>query len=451
MFENALCEGVQGAIAKPPGRLLRGENNPRAGAAFAPLPCLKISREVIIMKSKKAWKTKQNWALCLVTLVVCGLLCLLPDEHLNVTSTFPREQVRIDSVDNSMLDAVGIVYNGVQPCQVTILTGEYAGQTASSYNYLNSALDKDKLYEVGDTAWAMIQGDASKLVITLIDHYRIGIEAGVVAVLALVLIAFGGVIGCGAMVSLVASAVIVWKLLIPLLLDGIDPMLASFVTVLVLTVLIDVLVAGFTRRCLTAVLGSIAGTLVTCLSAWGLTYLLKLDGGDLPYVVPLLSQSAMQIDTRSLYIGMMFLANSGALMDLSMDISVSLEEIHHHKPDISYPALMKSGLLVGRSVLGTMTTTLMLAYSGNYLSMLMYFVGQGTPVTDIINLKYVASQLLNTLIGSFGLAAAAPLTALIASAMYLRAPAKQTPPDEQQLVLPGHQAAEECAADSAEA
>ncbi len=400
------------------------------------------------MKSRKAWKAKQNWVLCLVTIVVCGLLCLLPDEHLNVTSTFPREQVRIDSVDNSLLDAVGIVYNGVQPCQVTILTGEYVGQTASSFNYLNSALDKDKLYEVGDVAWAMIQGDSSKPVVTLIDHYRIGIEAGVVAVLALVLIAFGGVIGCGAMVSLVASAVIVWKLLIPLLLDGIDPMLASFATVLVLTVLIDVLVAGFTRRCLTAVLGSIAGTLVTCLSAWGLTYLLKLDGGDLPYVVPLLSQSAMQIDTRSLYIGMMFLANSGALMDLSMDISVSLEEIHHHKPDISYPALMKSGLLVGRSVLGTMTTTLMLAYSGNYLSMLMYFVGQGTPVTDIINLKYVASQLLNTLVGSFGLAAAAPLTALIASAMYLRAPAKKNPPDEQELVLPGHRAAEECTADA---
>lgn len=184
--------------------------------------------------------------------------------------------------------------------------------------------------------------------------------------------------------------------------------MASFVTVIVLTVLIDVLVAGFSRRCLTAILGSVAGTVVTCLSAWGLTILLKLDGGDLPYVVPLLSQSAMQVDTRSLYIGMMFLANSGALMDLSMDISRR--------------ALMKSGLLVGRSVLGTMTTTLMLAYSGNYLSMLMYFAGQGTPLTDIINLKYVASQLLNTLVGSFGLAAAAPLTALIATGMYLQKP-----------------------------
>ena len=242
------------------------------------------------------------------------------------------------------------------------------------------------------------------------------------AILALLLICFGGVIGCGAMVSLVASAVIVWKLLIPLLLDGVNPMMASFVTVIVLTVLIDVLVAGFSRRCLTAILGSVAGTVVTCLSAWGLTILLKLDGGDLPYVEPLLSQSAMRVDTRSLYIGMMFLANSGALMDLSMDISVSMEEVHRHKPDISRRALMKSGLLVGRSVLGTMTTTLMLAYSGNYLSMLMYFAGQGTPLTDIINLKYVASQLLNTLVGSFGLAAAAPLTALIATGMYLQKP-----------------------------
>ena len=103
-------------------------------------------------------------------------------------------------------------------------------------------------------------------------------------------------------------------------------------------------------------------------------------------------------------------------MDLSMDISASMEEIRVHKPDVSQGTLIRSGLSVGRSVLGTMTTTLMLAYSGNYLSMLMYFVGQGTPVTDILNLKYVSSQLLNTLVGSFGLVAAAPLTAVIASA-----------------------------------
>ena len=362
--------------------------------------------------------TRKSLILCLVTLIFCGLLCLLPDPYLNVTSSFPRERVRIESVDNSLLSAVGITYNGVQPCQVTILSGEHKGETYSSYNYLNSALDKDKLFAPGETAWAMLQEGTNGLTITLIDHYRTTIELSTVGVLALALILFGGVIGCGAMVSLVASAVIVWKLLIPLLLKGINPMFAAFVTVIVLTVLIDLLVAGFTRRCLVAILGSLAGTLMTCCVAILLTHLLKLDGGDLPYVVPLLAQSSMGVDTRSLYIGMVFLANSGALMDLSMDVSVSMEEIHHHRPDLSRAALMKSGLKVGRSVLGTMTTTLMLAYSGNYLSMLMYFVGQGTPISDIINLKYVSSQLLNTLVGSFGLVVAAPLTALIAGFAY---------------------------------
>ena len=363
---------------------------------------------------------KRSLIMCAVMLAVCAALCLLPDTHLNVTSSFPRAQVRIDSVDNSMLDAIGITYNGVQTCRVTILTGEMAGQEALSYNYLNSALDKDKLFAAGDVAWAMLQESSKGLNITLIDHYRTRDEGLILLALAGALILFGGIIGCGALVSLVASAVIIWKLLIPLLLQGVSPIAAAFVTVLVLTLIIDLLVAGPTRRCAVAVIGSLAGTLVTCAAAWGLTVLLKLDGGDLPYVVPLLAQSSMAVDTRALYIGMMFLANSGALMDLSMDVSVSLEEIRFHRPDIPRAALLRSGLTVGRSVLGTMTTTLMLAYSGNYLSMLMYFAGQGTPLSDIINLKYVASQLLNTLVGSFGLVAAAPLTALVACGLYLR-------------------------------
>ena len=371
--------------------------------------------------------TRQSLIVCIVMAVFCGLLCLLPSPYLNITSQFPREKVRIDAVDNGMLDAVGIAYNGVQTCQVTVLTGEHRGERLASHNYLNAALDKDKLFAPGDTAWAMLQQGEKGISVTLIDHYRIATELSAAAILALALIVFGGMVGCGAMISLAASAIMIWKLLIPLLLRGVNPLLASCVTVLVLTILIDVLVAGFTKRCLVAVLGSLAGTLMTCFAAILLTHLLKLDGGDLPYVVPLLAQSHMTIDVRSLYIGMVFLANSGALMDLSMDVAVSMEEIHRHKPDIGRADLMRSGLIVGRNVLGTMTTTLMLAYSGNYLSMLMYFVGQGTPLGDVVNLKYVASQLLNTLVGSFGLVVAAPLTALVAGTIFFSKPTAPAP------------------------
>ena len=145
-----------------------------------------------------------------------------------------------------------------------------------------------------------------------------------------------------------------------------------------------------------------------------LTDALRLDGGDIAYIVPLLSQSSMTVDAKSLYCGMIFIANSGGLMDLSMDIAASCQEVVFHRPEVGRKERLLSGIRLGRSVLGTMTTTLMLAYSGNYLSMLMYFMGQGTPLCDIVNLKYVASPLLNTLVGSFGLVAAAPLTAVIA-------------------------------------
>ncbi len=74
-------------------------------------------------------------------------------------------------------------------------------------------------------------------------------------------------------------------------------------------------------------------------------------------------------------------------MDLAMDISSASEEVFLHSGSISRRALIRSGFSVGRSIIGTMTTTPVLAYPGSYLSMMMYFVGQGTPMVDILNLK----------------------------------------------------------------
>ncbi|MGN0794976.1 MAG: YibE/F family protein [Aristaeellaceae bacterium] len=365
------------------------------------------------MKKQRKWK-RSNAVMCIVMLLVFGLLCLLPEQYENASTHIPRERVRIDEVDNTGLYPIGIVYSGVQNCRVTVLSGEHAGETVWASNYLNSALDKDKLYEPGDIAHAMVQGGTARLSVTLIDHARTGVESGILLALAALLMLYGGIVGCGALISLAASAVIVWKLLLPLLLRGVNPLTASFVTVLALTVMIDVLVGGLTRKTLIAILGSLAGTVITGVLSVVLTDALRLDGGDIAYIVPLLSQSSMTVDAKSLYCGMIFIANSGALMDLSMDIAASCQEVVFHRPEVGRKELLLSGIRLGRSVLGTMTTTLMLAYSGNYLSMLMYFMGQGTPLCDIVNLKYVASPLLNTLVGSFGLVAAAPLTAVIA-------------------------------------
>ncbi|MCI7791465.1 MAG: YibE/F family protein, partial [Lachnospiraceae bacterium] len=69
---------------------------------------------------------------------------------------------------------------------------------------------------------------------------------------------------------------------------------------------------------------------------------------------------------------------------------------------------------------GTMTTTLLLAYSGGYLALLMVFMAQGTPIYNILNYKYVSAEILHTIVGSFGLVAVAPFTALMSGILLVK-------------------------------
>ena len=97
-----------------------------------------------------------------------------------------------------------------------------------------------------------------------------------------------------------------------------------------------------------------------------------------------------------------------------------MHEIKHKRPDIEAKELIISGIKVGRAVVGTMTTTLLLAYSGSYTAVLMVMMAQGTPGANILNLTYVSAEILHTLVGSFGLVLTAPLTALIGGLIYDR-------------------------------
>jgi uncharacterized membrane protein len=107
-------------------------------------------------------------------------------------------------------------------------------------------------------------------------------------------------------------------------------------------------------------------------------------------------------------------------MDIGMDLSASMQEVVFKNPDITTRELMFSGFRVGRAVVGTMTTTLLFAYSGGYLTLLMAFMAQGVNTSAMLNLNYFSSEVLITVIGSFGLVLTAPLTAIIGAFVFTR-------------------------------
>lgn len=136
------------------------------------------------------------------------------------------------------------------------------------------------------------------------------------------------------------------------------------------------------------------------------------------YSESLLYAGYQHLNLTQIFMASIFIGASGAVMDLSVDITSAVYEVVQKQPALSHKEAIQSGLNVGRAAMGTMTTTLLLAYSGGYVALLMVFMAQGTPLTNVFNYKYVAAELLHTVIGSFGLVTVAPFTALC-SGMFL--------------------------------
>ena len=188
----------------------------------------------------------------------------------------------------------------------------------------------------------------------------------------------------------------------------------------ILTVIIISLVYGFERRTLAAVCGAMAGLNVTAVTGIIFTGVMQIHGAIMPYSESLLYSGYSELNLTEIFMASIFIGASGAVMDLSVDITSAVWEVIGKKPDIGWREAARSGMNVGRAAMGTMTTTLLLAYSGGFVTLLMVFMAQGTPVYNILNYKYVASEIMDTVVGSMGLVSVAPLTAIFAGYLLTR-------------------------------
>lgn len=354
-----------------------------------------------------------------VVLLAVFVLIMLPDRFVNpVYSQFETSKARVISVNNNGIQRAGIVAYGEQRCVVELLDGSYKGTVAEAMNMLSGALGTDKQYRAGDIALVTVGGIQGQGVykISMVDHYRLNYQLFLAGAFMLLLIVLAGWIGVRAILAFLFTVLCIWKMLIPFLLAGYQPILCGLLITAILTTVIIILVYGFDRRFVAATLGSLLGTGLTALLAIIFVSMSKIHGAVMDYSESLL-YTGFQLNLTEIFIASIFIASSGAVMDIAVDITSAVYEVIEANPAISKAAAMKAGLNVGRTVLGTMSTTLLLAYSGGYIGLLMVFVAQGTPVLNILNLNYIAAEILNTMIGSFGLITVAPFTAVTSATL----------------------------------
>ena len=348
---------------------------------------------------------------------VCAGMWFLPSPTRVADDGGRSMRAKVVEVDDTGLSLLGLVEYGTQRLKVEMLDGPAAGQVFDAANEVRAQLDIDKKFIVGDMASVTWPAGGAVETDTLVvrDHWRLGWMAVLFGLFSLLLVAFGGWTGAKALFSFVFSCFAVWKLLIPLCLDGWSAAWVSFAAVSVLTAVIMYLVAGATRKGAAAFLGAMLGVGASLVLAHFFTVVMHVNGATMPFVQALLYSGYADLDLADIFVGAIILASSGAVMDLAMDIAAGVGEVWRHNPGLSCAELFRSGIRIGRSVVGTMTTTLLLAYSGGYLTLLMVFAAQGTRPLDFINSTLVSAEVVKTLVGSFGLVLVAPFTALVSA------------------------------------
>ncbi len=316
---------------------------------------------------------------------------------------------KIISVNNERVTIVGTARLGDQ--KVTVQLSD--GQQVNMENLLTGALEYDEFYQTGDRVVVAKQGQRYHLVAL----FRLPVLIGLMVLFALGLLGYARKVGLYSLLSFIGSVAIIFGILIPGLLAGISPVLISSVTVIVLSSMIILSVAGWTYKGKAALSGTIIGLIITTGLCILTGKLLHLDGMTQPLAQPLLFENAMKLDMVGILYAAILVGASGAAMDVAMEMAATMEEIQFNSPAISRVDLLTSGLRVGNAVIGTMTTTLLLAYTGGFLTLLMLFASRGNDLIQVLNMKLVASEISRTLIGSMALIIVAPTTAWIASFM----------------------------------
>ena len=359
-------------------------------------------------------KLKKN-AVSLLAILLIFILIALPTgyEDAAIYQGTDKVKAKVLSTDESTVRSSGLIQSGEQYCQLEILGGRFKGQQSKGVNMLSGSLESDKMYEPGDVALVVISYSGDEILsVVMSDHFRLNKELILGLMFIVLLICFAGKPGFRAVYSFLITILTIWKIMVPAYLRGVNPIWCGILITAFLTVLIIFLVYGFDKKTIAASSGALLGVLVTCVIGCVFTNAFKIHGAVMSYSESLLYSGYQDLNLTKIFMSGIFIGASGAMMDLSVDITSAVYEVIQKKPEIGWREAARSGMNVGRAAMGTMTTTLLLAYSGGYIALLMTFMAQGTPVVNILNYKYVSAEILDTVVGSFGLVTVAPFTAL---------------------------------------
>ena len=314
----------------------------------------------------------------------------------------------------------GTVTEKVQEVTVEITEGDYIGDEFTTNYVLSYDIDgKILAYELEEgnkVTVQIVESADGSITVTVLDVVRANYIGVMFTIFLLSVVVIGGVKGVKAIIGLLYTIALIYFVMIKGIFNGQDAIINSVITtILVITGTFIIIGTGVNKKILTAAIGTVGGVLSAGIMALIFNNLAKLTGAGEDAIQLSINMTTINFNFRELLFAGILVSALGACMDVGMSIASSLDEIKIKNPDITWQELLKSGMNIGRDVIGTMTNTLILAYVGGSLTLILLFMASNMDIYEILNKETIAEQVISAVAGSMGVVYTVPITSFVYS------------------------------------
>lgn len=309
---------------------------------------------------------------------------------------------------------------GDQELEIQILSGDHKDEIMTVTNYMSALFNVD--VQQGDRIIVRIMTDENGSYYASVFNYDRGIVlGGFLLVFFILLAALGGKKGLGALAGLLLTLGCIWFILIPCLLRGVPAIPVTIAVSAVSAAAGLIFLNGYSKKTFCAVCGCVGGVLVSGIAAALVGVLSPMNGFNMQEAENLILYGADEgLKVSGLLVCGVLISALGAVMDVALGIASSVWEMKEQNPDASVGSLFRSGMQIGKDAMGTMANTLILAFAGSSLNMLILVQTYDIPFLQLINTDSIALEVVQSVAGSIGILLTVPLVAFISARLMAR-------------------------------
>lgn len=340
------------------------------------------------------------------------------------TPDLPSEVGKVEKVTyEDVADGLQNENNVKQKVQVKVLTGQFKGTVQTLDNMLTGNPAYDISLNKGDKVVLHLEAKNTEVnSVDDVDFFIADVKRdysleAFAALFMILLVMIGRKKGVFSLVSIIATISLMFFVLVPLILHGVNPVVSAVVVGILSTIITIYLVGGFNSKSSAAIIGTGLSLIFAGGMSLAAIWMARLTGFAGEESMFLYS-TRPDLSFKGILAASMIIAALGALMDTGVSIASSVNEIYETDKKLTVNQLFKSGMNIGKDIIGTMSNTLILVYLGSALPLVL--LSNNIDLQKFFNLNQVATEILSALIGSISILACVPLTAIIAAYLIKR-------------------------------